>query len=99
MSPRREGAVNVVDASVKNPRRRMTPPRKSSTTIAMADLIFIALLIAFFALCVVYVQWCDRIIGPDEFTAEGGDEPAPAHTYVAVDVSRHDDASVTTVTS
>jgi hypothetical protein len=77
----------------------MTPPRKSSTTIAMADLLFIVLLIAFFALCVVYIQWCDRIIGPDAFIAEGGDEPAPAHTYVAVGVSRHDDASTMTVTS
>jgi hypothetical protein len=31
----------------------------------MADVIFVAVLWAFFALCVVYVRWCDRIIGPD----------------------------------
>jgi hypothetical protein len=31
----------------------------------MADAIFIAVICAFFALCVVYIQWCDRIIGPD----------------------------------
>ena len=33
----------------------------------MADLVFVAALCAFFALCVIYVQWCDRIIGPDNF--------------------------------
>ncbi len=33
----------------------------------MADVVFIAITIAFFALCVLYVNWCDRIIG-------GGDE-------------------------
>ena len=31
----------------------------------MADVIFVAVICAFFALCVVYVRWCDRIIGPD----------------------------------
>lgn len=34
----------------------------------MADLIFVAVICAFFALCVVYIRWCDRIVGPDEFT-------------------------------
>ena len=32
----------------------------------MADLIFVAVICAFFALCVLYVRWCDRIIGPDD---------------------------------
>ena len=31
----------------------------------MADLVFIAIVVAFFALCVGYVRVCDRIIGPD----------------------------------
>jgi hypothetical protein len=31
----------------------------------MADIVFIAVALAFFALCAVYVRWCDRIIGPD----------------------------------
>lgn len=31
----------------------------------MADILFIAITIAFFAICALYVQWCDRIIGPD----------------------------------
>lgn len=33
----------------------------------MADLIFVAVICAFFALCVLYIRWCDRIVGPDEF--------------------------------
>jgi hypothetical protein len=32
----------------------------------VADIVFIALALAFFALCVLYVVWCDRIIGRDE---------------------------------
>jgi hypothetical protein len=35
----------------------------------MADIIFIAVALAFFALCALYVHWCDRIIGPDVFAA------------------------------
>ena len=31
----------------------------------MADLLFIAITIAFFVVCVGYVRVCDRIIGPD----------------------------------
>ena len=31
----------------------------------MADVIFVAVICAFFALCVLYVRWCDRIIGRD----------------------------------
>ncbi|MEP7114309.1 MAG: hypothetical protein ABI862_13670 [Ilumatobacteraceae bacterium] len=36
----------------------------------MADIIFIAIALGFFALCAIYVRWCDRIIGPDVFEAE-----------------------------
>ena len=32
----------------------------------MADLVLVALIIAFTALCVAYIWWCERIIGPDE---------------------------------
>ena len=31
----------------------------------MADLLFLAITIAFFLLCVGFVKLCDRIIGPD----------------------------------
>ncbi|HYN32280.1 MAG TPA: hypothetical protein VES40_06625 [Ilumatobacteraceae bacterium] len=50
----------------------------------MADLIFVSIIVAFFALCVVYLQWCDRIIGPDEFSAERDDTASP---YVATDAT------------
>ncbi len=32
----------------------------------MADVVFVAIVLAFFALCVLYVVWCDLIIGRDE---------------------------------
>lgn len=32
----------------------------------MADVAFVLVLIAFFALAVLFVRACDRIIGPDE---------------------------------
>ena len=31
----------------------------------MADLLFLGITVAFFALAVAYVRLCDRIIGPD----------------------------------
>jgi hypothetical protein len=31
----------------------------------MADLLMVLLMVGFVALCVAYVGWCDRIIGPD----------------------------------
>ena len=46
----------------------------------MADVIFVAVLIAFFMLAALYVTWCDHIIGPDDFKPEadvaGDDSPA-----------------------
>ena len=36
----------------------------------MADVIFVVVIIAFFALSALYVTWCDRIIGPDEFAPD-----------------------------
>lgn len=37
----------------------------------MSDVIFIAVMIAFFVLCALYVSVCDRMIGPDELTTIG----------------------------
>ena len=37
----------------------------------MSDVIFIAATIFFFAICALYVRWCDKIIGPDDFPASG----------------------------
>jgi hypothetical protein len=31
----------------------------------MADLLFLAITVAFFAVCTVVVRLCDRVIGPD----------------------------------
>jgi hypothetical protein len=39
----------------------------------MADLIFVSIIGAFFALCVLYLRWCDRIIGADDFTTAPDD--------------------------
>jgi hypothetical protein len=36
----------------------------------MADVIFVAAIVAFFALSALYVTWCDRIIGPDDFSTD-----------------------------
>jgi hypothetical protein len=41
----------------------------------MSDFIFIAATIVFFAICALYVHWCDKIIGPDDFAAQ--EDPAP----------------------
>ena len=39
----------------------------------MADVIFVAAIVAFFVLSALYVVWCDRILGPDEFAAQQSD--------------------------
>jgi hypothetical protein len=31
----------------------------------MRDVIVVVIIAVFFTLCVAYVRWCDRIIGPD----------------------------------
>lgn len=41
----------------------------------MSDVIFIAVLLAFFLVCTLYVQLCDRMIGSDELAmAAKGDD-------------------------
>ena len=40
----------------------------------MSDFIFIAATIVFFALCTLYVKWCDKIIGPDELRSDPQNE-------------------------
>ncbi len=46
----------------------------------MADIVYLAVIVAFFALCVAFVRACDRIIGPDELAplipADGDDAGA-----------------------
>jgi len=36
----------------------------------MADLLMLATLVTFMLGCVVYVWWCDRIIGPDRTSTD-----------------------------
>lgn len=48
----------------------------------MADLIYVSIIVAFFALCVMYLKWCDRIIGPDDLDAERDRSSSP---YVSTD--------------
>ena len=62
----------------------------------MADLIFVSVLVAFFTLCVAYLKWCDRIIGPDEFGAEHDDSSSP---YVATGPMLVDGSATTEVTA
>jgi hypothetical protein len=40
------------------------------TTAAMADLIFIAIAVGFFALCALYVKGCQRLIGDTDDLGE-----------------------------
>ena len=41
----------------------------------MSDFVLIVATIAFYAICALYVNWCDRIVGPDDFKSERRDEP------------------------
>jgi hypothetical protein len=43
----------------------------------VADLIFVAVIVAFFAVAGLFVAACDHIIGADESTHTGTREPAP----------------------
>ena len=55
----------------------------------MRDVIVVAIIAVFFAICVAYVRWCDRIIGPDPDDLRDDDidqAPLPADDVV-VDVA------------
>ncbi len=38
----------------------------------MADVLFVAVVVAFFALAALFVVACDRIVGPDELPTSAG---------------------------
>ena len=40
----------------------------------MGDVVFVLATIVFFAVCALYVGWCDRIVGTDEFVSVTADE-------------------------
>ena len=55
----------------------------------MSDVIFVVATIVFFAICALYVHWCDQIIGPDDFrSATDNTDAAPREgvQIVAADV-------------
>ena len=39
----------------------------------MTDIVLVLTTLAFVALCVAYIGWCDRIIGPDELHTDSAD--------------------------
>jgi hypothetical protein len=41
----------------------------------MEDVLFVAGLVAFFALCIAYIRFCDGIIGPDPLETAAGTSP------------------------
>lgn len=73
----------------------------------MADFVFVGVLIAFFAFCVFYVNWCDRIIGPDDFASSGSADTGSTDTMsgaaaggdIASDRASSDDTARTGVTA
>ena len=58
--------MNVTSFGVKKAVRTFVLDCCVGTCTGMADIVFVAIALAFFALCVLYVKWCDRIIGRDE---------------------------------
>jgi hypothetical protein len=60
----------------------------------MADVVYLAVIVTFFALCVVFVRACDAIIGPDEAPpmTELGDGPERADAAAPADAT-HGDSS------
>ena len=65
--------LNRVDQAYTGVREHLQHP-PTPEGIVMADIILIAVTIAFFVICALYVQWCDRIIGPDDFGPDHGSE-------------------------
>jgi hypothetical protein len=45
----------------------------------VTDIILVAVLVAFFAIAVVFVRACERIIGPDVEADRTADEVEPEH--------------------
>jgi hypothetical protein len=54
----------------------------------MADIIFVAVALAFFGLCVLYVRACDRLVrGAEDGPAPVGEESAPQRALEVVEVA------------
>jgi len=71
-----------MSGSVQRSQRRRL--RRGGVTVY--DIISIAFVLVFFALCLLYVQACDRILGPDEelvAPAAPGEPTRPADEAIA----------------
>jgi hypothetical protein len=57
----------------------------------MRDFLMLLLTAAFFAVCIAYVWWCDRIIGPDPADLSDHDAvPEPTSEFVSPHTSSFD---------
>ncbi len=67
----------------------------------MADIVYVLVIVAFFALATVFVQACDRIIGPDDTSAlvSGGAGAAPEDPLAEVGGGDPEQAPVASVGS
>jgi hypothetical protein len=54
----------------------------------MSDVIFIAVMIAFFVLCALYVNVCDRLIGTDDQSIEPATDSETAVVAAAAGADR-----------
>ena len=61
----------------------------------MADIVLVTVILAFTALCVAYISWCDKIIGSEDLAIVS--EHAPEQAVAAP--SAPSDARPTAVTS
>ena len=54
------------------------PPAARRRTRRMADLVYLLIMVSFFAVAALFVKACEAIIGPDEFAVPAGvDESEP----------------------
>ena len=44
----------------------------------MADVVFVAVILTFFAVCLGLVKACDRLVGPDQTSSSGAGAPDAA---------------------
>ena len=51
----------------------------------MSDFIFLGATVVFFAICALYVKWCDMIVGPDDFKSATPDAIADVSVDAKVD--------------
>ena len=49
----------------------------------MADVAFVAIILAFFGLAALFVRFCDRVIGPDEEAAPETAHPTQSEQLAA----------------